>query len=74
MKRMTSQTMRRKARTFDSRGRLLGDDDLPTVLQDTPGDVLDTVTVTATPLPPLPNPLLLIGLFLLIGLIYGHDR
>jgi hypothetical protein len=62
--------MRRKARTFDSRGRLLGDDDLPTV----PGDVLDTVTVTATPLPPLPNPLLLIGLFLLIGLIYGHDR
>jgi hypothetical protein len=63
----------RARRTFDAHGRLLGDDaDLPTVMQDTPGDTLDTVTVTATPLPPLPNPLLLIGALLLLWLFYGE--
>jgi hypothetical protein len=72
--------MRRKPRTFDSRGRLLGDDEAPsTALQDATGDVLDTVTVTATPLPPwnlatlLENPLFLIGALLLIGVLY-HER
>ena len=65
-------TKARRGRTFDARGRLLGDDELPTVMQDTPGDVLDTVTVTSTPLPPLVNPLLLIGLLFLIGLFYGE--